>query len=156
MHAVDGRRGPLVELAGKIFNRNESRFRKIHLVCHRIGDNLPEHAVAAFLEKFRGKTEQVVDVEQPKRLELQLQILVQFGQKAVRFNLETGVLFNEYAVILHFVKGTFSRSSMSVPFLQTVSDRSSGYTPFLPLDRNCRCWQGSRAGPSHRNPWIPR
>ena len=99
MDAVDGRCRPLVELAGKVLHGDVLRSFQIDTVRHHIGDNLSEYAVAALLEKFGREAEKIVNIQQPERPELQLQIFVEFSQEALGLYLELRILFNENAVI---------------------------------------------------------
>ncbi len=99
MHAVDGRGSPLVELARKVLDGDVLRSIKVDAVGDRVGDDFSEHAVAALFQQLRRESEQVINIKQPKRFQLQLQILVEFAEEAFGLHLELRVFLHENAVI---------------------------------------------------------
>ena len=119
---VHSRCRPLVELPGKIFHSDVFCAFKVEAVGHEVGDHFTEYAVAALLQELGGEAEKIVNVKQPERTELQLQILVKFSEEAFGFHLELGIFFNENAVVVHlFVKNGCPRSLMTVPVRRTLS-----------------------------------
>ena len=112
VHAVHSRGRPLVELARQVLDSDVLRSVQIDRICDRVGHNLSEDAVAALLQKIGRESEQVVNIKQPKRFQLQLQVLVEFPQEALCLHLELRVFLHENAVIGHLCK-FFLRLSQS-------------------------------------------
>ena len=88
VHAVHGGRCSLVELAGDVFHSQVFLSAEVDGVRHSVGHRLAEYAVAALLHQGVGKAEQVVDVQQPERLDIYGQILGKFSAQALRLNAE--------------------------------------------------------------------
>ena len=66
MHAVHSRSRPLVELPWKVLHGNISGSCQVAFVGNLVRHDLAEDAVTALFEKFRGKTEQIIDIEKSK------------------------------------------------------------------------------------------
>lgn len=105
-HAVDRRRGPLVELPGQELDGDILVTAQIALLAHGVGDHLAEDGIAAFFEQLRAEAEQVVDVQQPQRAERQPQIGIQFAPQALGFDPEARQFLDENTVVFHY--GCFS------------------------------------------------
>ena len=125
MNAVHSRGRPLVELARQVFDGDVLRSVQVNRVCDRVGHNLSEDAVAALLQKFGRESEQVINIKQPKRFQLQLQVLVEFSKKTLCLHLELRVFLHENAVIGHLCKFCLARlSQVGNYLLRNIISRS--------------------------------
>ena len=99
--AVHGRGGPLVELPGQEFHGDVPGARKVDAVRDGVRHRFAEDAVAAFLQQFGGEPVEVIDVQQPERAELQLQVFAKLILEAAGLDLEFRMLLDENTVFFH-------------------------------------------------------
>ena len=102
-HAVDGRRGTLVELAGEVLHGDVFPSRQVARIGHAVGYHFAKDAVTALFEQLSAEPEQVVDVEQPQAADVQVQIGVQLPAQAVGLDPETGMFLNKNPVVFHVI-----------------------------------------------------
>ena len=102
-HAVDGRRGTLVELAGEVLHGDVFPSRQVARIGHAVGYHFAEDAVTALFEQLSAEPEQVVDVEQLQTADVQVQIGVQLPAQAVGLDPETGMFLNKNPVVFHVI-----------------------------------------------------
>ena len=95
MHTVHCGRCTLVKLPGNILDSEIFLAGQVQRVAYIIRYDFTENPVAAFLQKGIAKAEKIVHVDEPQFLEIQRQVLVQFGAEAVRFHTEQFFFFYE-------------------------------------------------------------
>ncbi len=105
-HAVDGRGGALVELAGQELHGQELAALEVAAVGDRVGHHLAEDAVAAPLEQLLAEAEEVVDAQQAQTRDRKVEIGVQLAAQTLGLDLETRQLLDENTVVLHFISVT--------------------------------------------------
>ena len=89
-HAVDGRRGTLVELSGQELHGDVFAAREITLIGHGVGHHLAEDRIAALLQQFPAEAEQVVDAEQAHFAQFEVQVGIQLPAQALGLDPEAG------------------------------------------------------------------
>ena len=118
-HAIHGRRGALVELAGKILHGDILLSREVARIGHAVGHHFAEDAVAGLFEQVLRKAEQIVNVQQPQFADIEVQVGVQFPAQAFGLDPETGMFFNKNPVVFHPISfnilHSFLRSLPTVP-----------------------------------------
>ena len=91
---------PLVKLARQVFHRDIFGAGQVAAVRNIVSDDFPEYAVTAFFQQFRSESEQVVNVQQPQARKRQLEILVEFVQKAIGLYLKFRVFLYKNTIVL--------------------------------------------------------
>ena len=89
-HAIHGRSGPLIELAGQTLHGQIPRARKIALVRNAIGYDLAEDGITALLKQLLRETEEVVDIHETQRAQAEIEVVVQLAAQAFGLDLKTG------------------------------------------------------------------
>ena len=101
VHALHGGAGPLVELARYVFHGQIFLSLERAFVADTVGHSLAEHCVAAFLEEFIRKSEEVIDIHKPQGTDVQRKVFVELIPETLRLNLELRILFYEDAMCFH-------------------------------------------------------
>ena len=102
MDAVYCRRSALVKLTGNKLNCNVLLAREIHIVTYSVGNNFSKDGVTAFFYELRGKTKEVVNIDQPKGTKVQGQVLVKLCQQAAGLNVKLFPFFYKQAGAIHY------------------------------------------------------
>ena len=98
-HAVHGRSGPLVELAGKALHGDIFAAREVERIAHLVGYHLSEDTVAALFEQIPRKAEQVIDVQQTQFAQREVQVRVQLATKTLRLHPEARQFLDENTIV---------------------------------------------------------
>ena len=99
--AVEGRRCPLVELAGNVFHGQVTAALQVEGVGHRIGDTFAEDRVAAALQQVIAESRQVVKIDQPEAADVHRQVFIEFFPEAFGLHPESGFLLDKDTAAFH-------------------------------------------------------
>ena len=136
LDAVDGGRGALVELSGERLHGEIGVALEVDGVGDGVGHGLAEDLEAALLEELGGETEEVVDAEQPQRLDVELEIGVELPAEALGLNAEGLPFLHKYSIRLHY---SDRNSNKKVRFTrEEVISRESSRAPCGPVRRGIR------------------
>ena len=89
-HAIDGRRGALVELSGQVLHGDIFASREVAGIGHGVGHHLAENRITALFQQLRREAEQVVDVQQAHFAQCEIQVCVQLAAQALGLDPEAG------------------------------------------------------------------
>ncbi len=113
-HAIHGRSGPLVELARQALHGQVLRTRKVAAVRHAVRGRFAEHGITALFEQLLRKAEEVVDIQQAQRAQIEVQVVVQLAAQALGLHAEPRLLLDENSVVLHYMFVVFVLFSCSL------------------------------------------
>ncbi len=101
MHAINRRRGTLVELPGDELHGKIPLACEVALVSNGVRYTLAKDAVTALLQQFWRESEQVIDAEVAQLLQVELQVLVEFLTQALCLNAERFFFLDKDTIVCH-------------------------------------------------------